>query len=76
MEKKITGNDSANPIAWTENQHILPGLTIRQHYSGLAMQAILSTLEGKTNIDKGMAEHIAKESVLAADHLISELNKS
>lgn len=49
-----------------------PGLTIREHYAGLAMQGLLASPEGE-GLD---ADGIAKYAVRRADALIAELARS
>ena len=44
------------------------GMNLRQHYAGLAMQAILT-------YSKNNMQRIAMDSVIAADALIEALNK-
>lgn len=48
------------------------GLTKREYFSGLAMQALIS----KTNLSVGMKEYriIANHAVACADALLDELN--
>lgn len=66
--------DSAFPELYSDRDGDIqssPGLTIREHYAGLAMQALLDG----GSIDKSLAEYIAKKAVVAADALIAELQK-
>jgi hypothetical protein len=46
---------------------------IHTYFAAMAMQAILSTLSGQSNLTIQGAESIAKESVLAADKLLEKL---
>lgn len=80
MSNKITGNEPVTGLAahkvpdglslkWRNGT---PGLTIRQYYAGLALQGMLAY---NHRPDAGGWEEIAKQSVIAADHLIEELNK-
>lgn len=64
----ITGNENAYPSQLGD-----PGLTIRQHFAALAMQGILSTMRS-TSLTESQLKVIAKESVVAAGLLITELN--
>ena len=67
---KITGNEPAMP----QNMHIgMQGLTIRQHYVGLAMQGMLSACRGYDN--KGL-DNLANCAVQQADAIIEALNKT
>jgi len=74
MEKqKITGNEPAFAVSkeMCEVSKILEypfGLTIRQHFAAMAMQAILS-------YSKDTVSRTAANAVLAADELIAALNK-
>lgn len=66
---KITGNEPAHPTIIGDMRE--PGLTIRQHYAGLAMQALISNPNAElTKFDK-----VIQLSVTFADLLITELNK-
>lgn len=64
----------ATPKDIQEGIHLFfePGLTIRQYYAGLAMQAILSN---SIIYVAGSPEGMAKEALRCADALINELNK-
>lgn len=73
MDKQlITGNEPVNAIFLDEglssNSHVDLGITIRQHYAGLAMQGILAdpNYSGK---------NVAADAVESADALIEALNK-
>lgn len=79
---KITGNESVNSFACTENipsavgqgyvgqrTVIKGGLTIRQHFAAMAMQGLLAASE------KGDVQDEAVVAVAYADALIVELNK-
>ena len=75
MEKqKITGNEPAtgffvagdDKAGWQSESY--SGLTIRQHFAAMAMQAILS-------YSKDTVSRTAANAVLAADELIAALNK-
>lgn len=72
---KITGNEPAMPIRYEGDlgqMNSAGGLTIRQHYAGLAMQGFLST--SRYWIDE--PEKVAEWSVRQADALINALNQS
>lgn len=77
---KITGNEPIG-IDATPNGSMggLYGLTIRQHFAGIAMQGILSntnyTKYVESNIWKPAHGEIGKLAVEMADELIAELNK-
>jgi hypothetical protein len=80
----ITGNEPAMPlIEEDENKvqrSISPGLTIRQHYAGLAMQGILANHWCRNDFSKNIValefDLVAKQSVAYADALISALNSN
>ncbi len=84
---KITGDEPATGFAYGETPAV-PGLTIRQHYAGLAMQGILNSIPlklqdmeallkyyAKQYPGMSMFECVAAESVGQADALIEALNK-
>jgi len=80
MSAKITGNEPAMPTA-NSDRGIDFGLTIRQHYAGLAMQGLLAN---QILLEKGAKQHssvnsifqsYAKDAVDIADSLIAELNE-
>ena len=70
---KITGNKLVYPI-----KHLMEeGLTIRQYYAGLLMQAMIT--DKPISAEPGFSystEVIRKLAVQCADDLIAELNKS
>jgi hypothetical protein len=83
----ITGTEPAMPTLEqtgnTECWNTYYGLTIRQHFAAMAMQAILSNQELRIdllidarNSKDDLNNCIAKEAVLQADALINELNKT
>ncbi len=74
MSAKITGNEPAMPTA-NSDRGIDFGLTIRQHYAGLAMQGIVSNFFHQSEMGKGMNEAFAKDAVALADALIEALNE-
>ena len=52
------------------------GITLRQHYAGLAMQGLLAHgVQRKETGEAAYAEWYAKTSVHIADALIAELSK-
>lgn len=68
--EKVTGNEPINGVmndGWTRND--LQGITLRQHYAGLAMQGLVVN---RGSINRGVTAQIAVE---IADALISELYK-
>ena len=69
--QKILGNHSSQllPVEYS-------GLTIRQQFAMAAMQGILTTIEGFTEIGDALSKTIASESCLCADALIAELNRT
>ena len=63
---KIKPDDAISFIPYTQT-----GITYREYYTGLAMQGILSTIQGlDTPVD------VARKAVIYADNLIKELNKT
>ena len=82
---KITGNESAYPIISEEVQSVYTdqpatlieclsqGLTIRQHFAGLAMQGLLANSSLTTH--KASYKLLAEKSIGTADALIAKLNK-
>jgi len=72
----ITGNEPAQPYIRTGDDLVYAGLTIRQEFAARAMQGILSTLSAESPLSKPAAFLIATESVMIADALINELNKT
>ena len=68
MDGKGLGDCPAN--ARGEDGQILGGITLRQHYAGLAMQALLAKhIAGK------FAPIVAENAVLFADALLAELTQ-
>ncbi len=49
------------------------GISLREHFAGLAMQGMMANVNYNPNVQ--FAEYVAGMSVAAADLLISELNK-
>jgi hypothetical protein len=50
------------------------GLTKREHFAGLAMQGLLACTQH--NIDRTHVDELTNTSVIIADALIAELNKT
>jgi hypothetical protein len=84
---KITGNEPAIPVEVTLQSDgtmagsqtsnfsgFSIGLTIRQHYAGLAMQGLLAGHEGPERPWEGTPEALAIRAVEIADALIAALN--
>jgi hypothetical protein len=73
---KIKGDEPAMPTKITQENKAgsfeknFPGLTIRQHYAGLAMQGLLAAVDQK---DFESTE-LVTASVRIADELIAALN--
>lgn len=76
MPAKINDGGPAYPVSWQEmningdyRMVARPGMSLRQHYAGLAMASILQTPSG------GREEPaiVAKASALMADAMIKEL---
>ncbi len=61
----------AFPVPFTDDHDHIPGMTLRQHYVGLAMQGICAD-KGGEHID---VTNIAHWSVVIADALIAELER-
>lgn len=75
--EKITGNEPAMPfesktMANLSSEDFI-GLSIRQHYAGLAMQGFAAS---QFMVDDQCIVEAAKRSVIAADALIASLNSS
>lgn len=68
------GNEPSQPVIddciSTHNKEIFYGLTKREHFTGLAMQGILSHSFGRGN-----PEELAVAAVCIADALLAELDK-
>jgi len=73
----INPDDSIHPFKFDTDRHttvMSTGLSMREHFAGLAMQGFLSN----PNLDRTIAvsvERVSEYSVKAADTLIAELNK-
>ena len=75
----ITGNEPAMSLDYdlvdTSRRGMALGLTIRQHFAAMAMQGILASCEP----ERGpfiAPDWLSQQSVLYADALIAELNKT
>lgn len=55
-----------------ELSHHEPGMTLREHYAGLAIQGILAN----TQLAGAQVSTMASDAVIVADALIAELEKS
>lgn len=64
-----TNWDNVLSEVWTDEEN--QGLNIREHFAGLAMQAIRSNPNNSTNTP----DYIAQQAVKIADALIIELKK-
>ena len=75
----ITGKEAAMPLGIVDGRSgettvKNQGLTIRQHFAAMAMQALYSN---NLMVDRfGCGETVAEEAVKLADALIAELNKT
>lgn len=70
--ERVTGTESAFPAF--DGSGVVGGMTLREHYAGLAMQGILASR--KVSGDGVFPwEEIAPSSVQMADALIAALNK-
>jgi hypothetical protein len=60
-----------------QDEGMLAGLTKREHFAGLALQGLLSTLSADSYLEFAPniknVEYVAQLSVLAADKLLEEL---
>lgn len=68
---KINQNASATGWLSTDRSLVNTGLTIRTQIAAMAMQGILAN-----SGDKYKADYVANKSVMYADYLIKELNKT
>lgn len=80
MYDKIKGNDPAfaTPDNGTESLTTWQGqkgLTKREYFSALAMQGMLSSIDGFSIHPDGTTQNLARCAVAQADALIEELNK-
>ena len=84
----ITGNEPVTPhLTYNETSGhangFVEGMTIRQHYAGLAMQGLLSNADALKDIRKESGddwdkygEMVAAVAVALTDALIAQLNKT
>ena len=72
MAKKENGKHGA--FAWANKDDYQEGLTKREYFAGLAMEGILKRV--KTPLALREFSLIAEESVLMADALLEELEKT
>lgn len=78
---KITGEEPTTgfsipgyePAGW--NPETVHGLTIRQHYAGMAMQGLLANYKANGDEVNDGWPFVAQKAVMCADALIAELNK-
>lgn len=80
---KITGDEPAFPnalYAGPDDHAYVDGMTLRQYYTGLAMQGLVSQQAPVDRIineaNQFLTKQIADASVIIADALINSLNKS
>lgn len=74
MDAKELGAQPAFPRSHDSDGH--NGMTLRQHFAGLAMQAILSgVVSSGGDTSREDADIFAEASVIAADALLSALAK-
>lgn len=72
--KQITGNEPVHPYLNPVGMIDTPGLTIRQHFAGLAMQGIIANSPDWTDTDAA-TDYISKAAVKLADALLKQLNE-
>ena len=70
---KINPNDPATGFGYANEQsnQEYPGITIRAQIAAMCLQGLLASFGDKYN-----AEYVADKSVMYADYLIKELNKT
>lgn len=69
---KITGNELATPIDDAQNNTIIGGLTIRQHFSIDILKALI--VNNKNLLDYERMEIYAHKAITQADLLIKVIN--
>ena len=69
MTNEEYGNQPVSAIAVGEQDYLNDGMTLHQHFAGLAMQALLAS-HGLSDRDQ-----FAKFSIEYADALIAQLNQ-
>lgn len=75
MDAKQLGSMPYSPVAdFYGPGEPLPGITLRQHYAGLAMAAMCAN-PAMCDERKGMPAQLAEWAVLHADALLAELAK-
>lgn len=74
--KKFTSQQSALQAGIIPYEISYSGITLRQHYAGLAMQGILSSCPSGVDANEMPFNDWAKSAVKQADALIAELEKS
>lgn len=71
--------EAANPYRQTGYERAFSGLTKREHFAGLAMQGILSSLTEKGSHGIGFTiselEYIADSAINMSDALLKQLEK-
>ena len=73
MNAKALGDQPVN--AWGEHGAVLGGITLRQHFAGLAMQGLASVpLQGESPDSAVRSD--ARRAVAYADALLAELAKA
>lgn len=72
---EITGNEPINSFSYetSDGSQLHTGMTLRQHFAGLAMHGIMSRMGDWNSVSS--FDFIGKQALLAADSLIKELNK-
>lgn len=77
MDRPVLSNRNvypeAQPEGWQKGRGDKPGMTLRQHYAGLALQGLLA--DPQTGRDGAEVEDIVRMAVRAADALLLELTK-
>lgn len=80
---KINDGGPAFPLTWQDEsqdhlgQMIEAGLTKREYFAGLAMQALITQLpENSCNGVEGASEIVGRGACVIADALIAELEKN
>lgn len=71
-EHLINGNDFAFP---GDENWVIGGLTKREYFAGLAMQALISQINPVSIADENVQNSIVEMSVQFADKLNAELSK-
>lgn len=66
-------NKPAFPLPSDFNSQIQTGMTMREHYAGLAMQGLIN--QEQPDFTNGSVFDVAESAVAYADALIAELSK-